>query len=243
MGIGPVFAVPKLLKQTGLKVEDIDLWELNEAFAVQVIYCRDRLGIPDDRLNVNGGAIAVGHPYGMSGAAARRPRADRRQAPRRQDASWSRCASAAAWARRDSSKWRNRSGVAKVVSLMVVPDHRDHTISHQRLGQCRFACSAIARFRCASSKSGWIFERPLELARSPRPACPAIRARCRGCCAPRTESGVGLQRRAELGDRLPPADRSSREQAAEIVVRRRIGLDRAAPRGETARSRLVSLSR
>jgi acetyl-CoA C-acetyltransferase len=68
MGIGPVFAVPKLLAQTGKKVEDIDLWELNEAFAVQVIYCRDRLGIPDDRLNVNGGAIAVGHPYGMSGA-------------------------------------------------------------------------------------------------------------------------------------------------------------------------------
>ena len=67
MGIGPVFAVPRLLKQKGLKVEDIDLWELNEAFAVQVIYCRDRLGIPDDRLNVNGGAIAVGHPYGMSG--------------------------------------------------------------------------------------------------------------------------------------------------------------------------------
>jgi len=68
MGIGPVFAVPKLLAQTGMKVEDIDLWELNEAFAVQVIYCRDRLGIPDDRLNVNGGAIAVGHPYGMTGA-------------------------------------------------------------------------------------------------------------------------------------------------------------------------------
>jgi acetyl-CoA C-acetyltransferase len=68
MGIGPVFAVPKLLKQTGIRMEDVDLWELNEAFAVQVIYCRDRLGIPDDRLNVNGGAIAVGHPYGMSGA-------------------------------------------------------------------------------------------------------------------------------------------------------------------------------
>jgi acetyl-CoA C-acetyltransferase len=68
MGIGPVFAVPKLLKQTGKTIADIDLWELNEAFAVQVIYCRDRLGIPDDRLNVNGGAIAVGHPYGMSGA-------------------------------------------------------------------------------------------------------------------------------------------------------------------------------
>ncbi len=68
MGIGPVFAVPKLLKQTGVKVEDIDLWELNEAFAVQVLYCADKLGIPMDRLNVNGGAIAVGHPYGMSGA-------------------------------------------------------------------------------------------------------------------------------------------------------------------------------
>ena len=67
MGIGPVFAVPKLLERTGTKIEEVDLWELNEAFAVQVIYCRDRLGIPDDRLNVNGGAIAVGHPYGMSG--------------------------------------------------------------------------------------------------------------------------------------------------------------------------------
>jgi acetyl-CoA C-acetyltransferase len=68
MGIGPVFAVPKLLKRTGKRIEDIGLWELNEAFAVQVIYCRDKLGIPNDLLNVNGGAIAVGHPYGMSGA-------------------------------------------------------------------------------------------------------------------------------------------------------------------------------
>jgi acetyl-CoA C-acetyltransferase len=68
MGIGPAFAVPKLLDRAGLKVADIDLWELNEAFAVQVIYCRDKLGIPDDRLNVNGGAIAVGHPYGVSGS-------------------------------------------------------------------------------------------------------------------------------------------------------------------------------
>ena len=68
MGIGPVFAVPRLLERAGLKVDDIGLWELNEAFAVQVIYCRDRLGLPDDRLNVNGGAIAIGHPYGMSGA-------------------------------------------------------------------------------------------------------------------------------------------------------------------------------
>jgi len=68
MGIGPVFAIPKLLKKAGLKVSDIDIWELNEAFAVQVLYCRDKLGIPDDRLNVNGGAIAVGHPYGVSGA-------------------------------------------------------------------------------------------------------------------------------------------------------------------------------
>jgi acetyl-CoA C-acetyltransferase len=68
MGIGPVFAVPKLLAAHGLSIDDIDLWELNEAFAVQVIYCRDRLGIPNDRLNVSGGAIAIGHPYGMSGA-------------------------------------------------------------------------------------------------------------------------------------------------------------------------------
>ena len=67
MGIGPVFAVPKVLKKLGLTVQDIDLWELNEAFAVQVIYCRDKLGIPNDRLNVNGGAIALGHPYGVSG--------------------------------------------------------------------------------------------------------------------------------------------------------------------------------
>ncbi len=67
MGIGPVFAVPKLLKRAGLTVADVDLWELNEAFAVQVLYCRDQLGIPDERLNVDGGAIAVGHPYGMSG--------------------------------------------------------------------------------------------------------------------------------------------------------------------------------
>ena len=67
MGIGPVFAVPKVLKRLGLKVSDIDLWELNEAFAVQVLYCADTLGIPMDRLNVNGGAIAIGHPYGVSG--------------------------------------------------------------------------------------------------------------------------------------------------------------------------------
>lgn len=67
MGIGPVFAVPKVLKKLGLTVNDIDLWELNEAFAVQVLYCRDKLGIPADRLNVNGGAIALGHPYGVSG--------------------------------------------------------------------------------------------------------------------------------------------------------------------------------
>ena len=68
MGIGPVFAVPKLLKQQGLAMDDIDLWELNEAFASQVLYCRDRLGIPQDKLNVDGGAISIGHPYGMSGA-------------------------------------------------------------------------------------------------------------------------------------------------------------------------------
>jgi acetyl-CoA C-acetyltransferase len=68
MGIGPIYAVPKLLERHGLKMDDIDLWELNEAFAVQVLYCRDKLGIPDDLLNVDGGAISIGHPYGMSGA-------------------------------------------------------------------------------------------------------------------------------------------------------------------------------
>jgi acetyl-CoA C-acetyltransferase len=68
MGIGPVFAIPKLLERAGKSIADIDLWELNEAFAVQVLYCADRLGIPNERLNVNGGAIAVGHPYGMTGA-------------------------------------------------------------------------------------------------------------------------------------------------------------------------------
>jgi acetyl-CoA C-acetyltransferase len=68
MGIGPVFAIPKLLQRFGLKSDDIGLWELNEAFAVQVLYCADKLGIPMDRLTVNGGAISIGHPYGMSGA-------------------------------------------------------------------------------------------------------------------------------------------------------------------------------
>ncbi|WP_372779826.1 acetyl-CoA C-acyltransferase [Litorivivens sp.] len=68
MGIGPIYAIPKLLQRTGLKMDDIGLWELNEAFAVQVIYCRDKLGIPNENLNVNGGAISIGHPYGMSGA-------------------------------------------------------------------------------------------------------------------------------------------------------------------------------
>ncbi|HEY0846222.1 MAG TPA: acetyl-CoA C-acyltransferase [Noviherbaspirillum sp.] len=68
MGIGPVFAIPRLLERNGLKMDDIGLWELNEAFAVQVLYCRDKLGIPDERLNVNGGAIAVGHPYGVTGS-------------------------------------------------------------------------------------------------------------------------------------------------------------------------------
>jgi acetyl-CoA C-acetyltransferase len=68
MGIGPVFAVPRLLERAGLTIADIDLWEINEAFAVQVLYCRDRLGIPAERLYVDGGAVSIGHPYGMSGA-------------------------------------------------------------------------------------------------------------------------------------------------------------------------------
>jgi acetyl-CoA C-acetyltransferase len=69
MGIGPVFACPSCSKRFGLKIDDIGLWELNEAFAVQVLYCRDKLGIPDDKLNVDGGAISIGHPYGMSARA------------------------------------------------------------------------------------------------------------------------------------------------------------------------------
>lgn len=103
MGIGPVFAIPKVLKRLGLTVNDIDLWELNEAFAVQVIYCRDKLGIPGDRLNVNGGAIAVGHPYGVSGQrlTGHALIEGSAAAPRR---SWSRCASAAAWALRACSR-------------------------------------------------------------------------------------------------------------------------------------------
>ena len=68
MGIGPVFAIPKLLERAGKKIADIDLWELNEAFAVQVLYCRDRLGIDPQKLNVNGGSIAIGHPFGMTGS-------------------------------------------------------------------------------------------------------------------------------------------------------------------------------
>jgi acetyl-CoA C-acetyltransferase len=68
MGVGPVFAVPRLLQRNGLGMDDIGLWELNEAFAVQVVYCRNRLGIPSNILNVDGGAISIGHPYGMSGA-------------------------------------------------------------------------------------------------------------------------------------------------------------------------------
>ncbi|MGB7409256.1 MAG: acetyl-CoA C-acyltransferase, partial [Pontixanthobacter sp.] len=67
-GIGPIFAIPKLLERFDMKVDDIDLWELNEAFAVQVLYCRDKLGIDNDKLNVNGGSISIGHPYGMTGA-------------------------------------------------------------------------------------------------------------------------------------------------------------------------------
>jgi acetyl-CoA C-acetyltransferase len=68
MGVGPVFAVPKLLKRAGVRADEIDLWELNEAFAVQVIFCRDRLGIDPEKLNVNGGSISIGHPYGMTGS-------------------------------------------------------------------------------------------------------------------------------------------------------------------------------
>jgi acetyl-CoA C-acetyltransferase len=82
MGIGPVFAIPKLLKRHGLKVDDIDLWELNEAFASQCLYSRDKLGIDPEKYNVNGGSIAIGHPFGMTGARWHGPRPHGRQAPR-----------------------------------------------------------------------------------------------------------------------------------------------------------------
>jgi acetyl-CoA acetyltransferase family protein len=96
MGIGPVFAVPKLLQHHGLKVEDIGLWELNEAFASQAIYCRDRLGIPDEVLNVDGGSIAIGHPFGMTGARLAGHVCSRAGAGA-SSTRWSRCASRAAW--------------------------------------------------------------------------------------------------------------------------------------------------
>jgi acetyl-CoA C-acetyltransferase len=99
MGIGPIYAVPRLLERHGLKVDDIDLWELNEAFASQCLYSRDKLGIDPEKYNVNGGSIAIGHPFGMTGARLRRPPAAGRQAPRRQAGRGRRCASAAAWAR------------------------------------------------------------------------------------------------------------------------------------------------
>ena len=84
MGIGPVLAVPRLLSRHGLKVDDIDLWELNEAFASQTLYCMDKLGLDPAKTNVNGGAISIGHPYGMTGRAPHRPSSDRRPPARRQ---------------------------------------------------------------------------------------------------------------------------------------------------------------
>ena len=103
MGIGPVFAVPKLLKRHGLKVDDIDLWELNEAFASQCLYSRDKLGIDPEKYNVNGGSIAIGHPFGMTGA--RSPATScRKAAGARPSGASSRCASAAARAAPACSK-------------------------------------------------------------------------------------------------------------------------------------------
>ena len=117
MGIGPVFAVPTLLERHGLKLDDIDLIELNEAFAVQTVYCRDRLGLDPEKLNVNGGAISIGHPYGMTGA--RQVGGDPAGAAPAQEEMGrsSRCASAAEWAPRGCSKpsnsyWAGVAGIA-----------------------------------------------------------------------------------------------------------------------------------
>jgi acetyl-CoA C-acetyltransferase len=97
MGIGPVFAIPKLLERNGLTIDDIGIWELNEAFASQVLYCRDKLGIPDDKLNVSGGSISIGHPYGMTGARCTAHLMYEASAAAPSTVS-SPCASAAAWA-------------------------------------------------------------------------------------------------------------------------------------------------
>src|SRR5262249_7699046 len=123
MGIGPVFAVPKLLKQQGLAMDDIDLWELNEAFASQVLYCRDRLGIPQDKLNVDGGAISIGHPYRMSGARMMGQGPSARSSP---------CASAAAWAPPGSLRFirschrRRHSGLAPSARTGMMENGRHH---------------------------------------------------------------------------------------------------------------------
>ena len=109
MGIGPVFAVPKLLKRHGLKVDDIDIWELNEAFASQCLYSRDKLGIDPAKYNVNGGSIAIGHPFGMTGA--RSPATSCRKAPAaRPSGASSPCASAAARAARGCSRSTAEAG-------------------------------------------------------------------------------------------------------------------------------------
>ena len=110
MGIGPVFAVPRLLSRHGLAVKDIDLWELNEAFAVQVIYCRDRLGIEQEKLNVNGGSIAIGHPFGMTGWRLVGTLANQMRRRFRLNGAWSRCALAVGKGPRDCSNWSTNRG-------------------------------------------------------------------------------------------------------------------------------------
>ena len=172
MGIGPVYAIPRLLQRKGLTIEDIDLWELNEAFASQVLYCRDKLGIPDERLNVDGGSIAIGHPYGMSGSRMAGHALIEGGAAGVPSSPWSPCASAAARGLPDCSR-SFTSGW-----LMGCPSAAHHAAAQEGSRPWISASppkSAPSEPRCAISsaprsppKSA---KRPARASTCPRPIC------------------------------------------------------------------------